>query len=194
MQTTTDRQQAIEWAKQLLDRDHFCIMDVETTGLHAEDEICSIGAIDCQGNVIFNRLVRPMVLIHPEAQKIHYISNEAVANESTFDVVFMDFLKAIGNRDLVIYNAEHELRFIRQSLKSLGVRIAFANSERRGCKIFTNGGSIHCAMLWYARFMGEWNDKHGDYKWQKLPNADHSSLGDCRATLGIIRQMSVAEP
>lgn len=191
--TLTDRQQAIDWAKQLLERDHFCILDTETTGLSNTDQICQLGLIDSSGNPLINTLVNPTVCVNPEATLIHGITDRMLANAPTFEEVFLQLWRVLGNRDLVIYNVEFDIRLIKQSLKPYGYQLAIPTSDRRGCKIFSNGGSIHCAMLWYAQFIGDWNNHHGNYKWQRLPGGDHSAIGDCRATLGIIRQMSVAE-
>ncbi|NJO78661.1 MAG: hypothetical protein HC827_09085 [Cyanobacteria bacterium RM1_2_2] len=47
-------------------------------------------------------------------------------------------------------------------------------------------------MKWYSQWVGEWNELHGDYRWQKLPSGDHSALGDCRATLTIIQEMAAS--
>jgi hypothetical protein len=33
------------------------------------------------------------------------------------------------------------------------------------------------------------NDYHQFYTWQKLPGGDHSALGDCLATLKVIKDM-----
>jgi DNA polymerase-3 subunit epsilon len=50
--------------------------------------------------------------------------------------------------------------------------------------------SIHCAMQRYAEWYGEWNDYFGSFRWQRLEGGDHSALGDCRATLELIRKMA----
>jgi len=44
-----------------------------------------------------------------------------------------------------------------------------------------------CAMDIYAQFIGEINPQTGTYKWQKLQGGDHTALGDCEATLSIIK-------
>lgn len=49
-------------------------------------------------------------------------------------------------------------------------------------------------MIQYARFFGQWDDWKNDYKWQRLPRAEHGAIGDCRATLKIIHEMTQAEP
>ena len=47
-----------------------------------------------------------------------------------------------------------------------------------------------CAMLKHAEWVGEWNDYHGSFRWQKLAGGDHSALGDCIATLETIKKMA----
>lgn len=192
-ETLTDYQAAIDWARELLKRDHFCILDTETTGLDNSDQIVQIALINSAGEPLLNSLVKPTVSISPQAAAIHGITDKFVSDAPTFEVVFMELMRAVGNRDLVIYNAEFDTRMIKQSLRAYGIQLAFATSERRGCRIFSNGGSIHCAMQWYSQWIGDWSEYHGNYKWQKLPGGDHSALGDCRATLGVIRQMAASE-
>ncbi len=50
-----------------------------------------------------------------------------------------------------------------------------------------------CAMVAYAQYVGEMNHKGTGYKWHKLRGGDHTALGDCRATLGLIRRMANGE-
>jgi DNA polymerase-3 subunit epsilon len=45
-------------------------------------------------------------------------------------------------------------------------------------------------MRQYAAFVGEWNEYHGNYRWQRLPGGDHSALGDARATLSLLKRMA----
>ena len=42
-------------------------------------------------------------------------------------------------------------------------------------------------MLQYAQFVGQWNDQYGNYRWHKLRGGDVTALGDCLATLDLIR-------
>ena len=45
-------------------------------------------------------------------------------------------------------------------------------------------------MLEYARFVGVWMAYKGEYKWQKLPSAQHGAIADCRATLQLLKMMA----
>jgi DNA polymerase-3 subunit epsilon len=186
----SDRSKAVDWAKKLLTDKNWIILDTETTGLGNQDEICEIAVLHPTGDVLLNERVRPTVPISPAATAIHGITDADVANSPRFDQIFIELLRAVKDSDLIIYNAYFDLRMIKQSLRALGVRLAFPTSDRRQCRIFTNGGSITCAMLWYSQWCGEWNSYYSNYKWQKLPGGDHSALGDCVATHTIIETMA----
>jgi DNA polymerase III subunit epsilon len=186
-----DRKVSIRWAKLILEKDNWCILDTETTGLGDSAEIVEIAAITSTSQ--YRSLVKPCTTISEGASKIHGITEDQVSDAPYFESAFLETWKTAKGKDLIIYNADFDLSLIRQSLKARGIQIAFPTSDRRGCRIFVNGGSIHCAMHYYSQWIGEWNDYHENYKWQKLPGGDHSALGDCRATLEIIKQMAGAD-
>jgi DNA polymerase III subunit epsilon len=52
--------------------------------------------------------------------------------------------------------------------------------------------SYECAMLAYSDWIGNWNEYHGNNRWQRLPGGDHTALGDCRATLKVLRKIAAA--
>ncbi|MBD1910897.1 3'-5' exonuclease [Leptolyngbya sp. FACHB-16] len=192
MTQQNDHQLAAMWAHELLKNSNFCILDTETTGLGSTDEIVQIAILSNLGYPLFNSLVKPTCPIGARATDIHGIDDEDVENAPTFSQLLVPILQAVGNKDLVIYNAEYDLKLIRQSLRPYGIHLAFPTSDRRQCRVFLNGGSIHCAMLQYSAWCGEWNDYHGNYRWQKLPGGDHSALGDCKATLSVMRRMAAS--
>lgn len=183
-----DREKSVEWASKILEEGNWCILDTETTGLGSHAEIVQIGVLT--PTTEWQSYVKPTTPITDSANAIHGIGYDQVVESRYFESVFLDIWKIVRSRDLIIYNAEFDLALIRQSLKARHFQIAFPTSDRRGCRIFVNGGSIHCAMHYYSQYVGEWNDYHGNYKWQKLPGGDHSALGDCHATLKIIKQMA----
>lgn len=186
----TDREKAVRWARELFTRDNWCILDTETTGLGNDAEICQISVINPKGETLTDTLIEPTVEIEPGAIAIHGITNDRVIGAGGFHLHLTPLLQAVRDKDVIIYNAEFDLKLLRQSARPYGIWLAFPTSDRRGCRIFLNGGSIHCAMQWYSQWVGEWNNYHGNYKWQKLPGGDHSALGDCRATLEVIRRMA----
>lgn len=192
-----DQQKAAKWAFDLLQTD-FCVLDTETTGLSSVAEICQIAVVDRLSQTLLDTLVKPTVSVEPGAYQIHGLDDEELKAAPSFDQVLIPLMKAIGKRDLVIYNCEFDLKLIRQSARAHGIPLAFPTSDRRQCRIWLGGGSIQCAMLQYSAWIGDWNDYHGNYRWQKLPGGDHSALGDCLATVKLIHEMaasySPAEP
>ncbi len=186
-----DRQEAAKWAYELMQRQDWCILDTETTGLSRDAQIVELGVLAPDETVLLDTLVTPTVEIEPEAVQVHGITRDRLAtrNAPAFETVFMPLLKAVGRGDVVIYNAEFDIRLIRQSIKPYGIQLAFPTSDHRGCRIFPNGGGIYCAMHWYSQWVGELRHD-GEYKWQRLPGGDHSAIGDCKAVLRIIRQMA----
>lgn len=63
----TDQSKAVDWAKRLLERGDFVVLDCETTGILPYAHPCEIGVIDPQGQVLFSELIKPPVLIDPGA-------------------------------------------------------------------------------------------------------------------------------
>jgi DNA polymerase III subunit epsilon len=189
MTKVNDRKESIEWAKAILSDDNWCIVDTETTGLGKLSQIVQIGAIASNGEQ-WQSLVKPTIAIDEKATEIHGITYEHVKDASYFEQVFVDLWQFVKDRSLIFYNAEFDLKLFRQSLRARNIQIAFPTSDKRKCRIFTNGGSIHCAMKQYSRYAGEWSEQYGEYKYQPLPDSKHSALEDCYATLQVIKKMA----
>jgi len=106
--------------KNELENLQYVIVDIETTGLNPEtEEIIEIGAFKTQGIVakdVFNTLIKPKKNIPLEAEKIHGISNEMVADKQYIEVVLPSFIDFVGNSVLVAHNADFDIGFIRHHL------------------------------------------------------------------------------
>ena len=175
------RKQAALWSRELLKRDPdtWVILDTETTGLGRDAEVIQIGVIDGTGNVLMdNILVKPTIPIAPDATAIHHITNEMVQDAPSFADVMPQLREVVEGKLLVIYNAQYDMRLLVQSGKAHRVTLSL------GIEGFT------CVMLQYAEWYGDWNDYHKSFRWQKLQGGDHSALGDCRATLEVIKKMA----
>jgi DNA polymerase-3 subunit epsilon len=176
-----DQRDAIDWARSVLKKwKKYVILDTETTGIKGADEIIQIAVIDLMGTVLFNENIRPSKKkrIAAEAIAVHGISMKSLEGCPTFADLEKPLKKAIGRRTIISYNAEFDARLYRQTYQLAGG--------------FLPRGEWECAMLQYARFIGEWNSYYNSYKWQKLDGGDHTALGDCLATLEVIRVMAGA--
>jgi len=178
-----DRCDAVFWSKSLL-KTEFIILDSETTGLW-NAEIVAISVIDQNGSVLLDSLLkpqRPSDLIEPGDRgiapvDIHGIHPEDVENAPDFGDVYPQLVEIMTGKHVVVYNAEFDLPLLN------------LECERRNLETIPWKRS-HCAMLWFAQWFGDWSYRHRNYRWQRLPGGDHTALGDCKATLRVLKTMA----
>lgn len=164
------------------------IIDTETTGLE-RGEICQIAMCDLLGLPLFTSLVKPVNGIPLDAQRIHGISNEMVKNAEPWTIVRQRVIELMIGKTIIIYNAVYDRKMMHQSDDACGL----PHFDYKAIAPF------HCAMLAYAEYRGEWNEYHGNYRWQRLSLAAeqcavvvqnaHDAIGDCLMTAGVIQVM-----
>lgn len=95
-------------------------LDVETTGLDAEDKLCSIGLVGVEGDEITTiyELVNEGKKIPPLASSINHITNEMLKSKSKFkDTQAYRFLLAHNNESTTIvgHNVKFDLAMLQKS-------------------------------------------------------------------------------
>lgn len=174
-----DRQKSIAWVTALFaNRESAVILDTETTGLDEEDEIIQIGVIDLDGNVLIDSFVRPEQReeILEEATEIHGITMDMLAGAPTFRELLPVLSAITHGKTIVAYNAEFDARLLDQTCAINGTTPMIRRWD--------------CAMLEYARFVGEIHPYFQNYRWHKLPNASHGAIGDCKAIHALLMSMN----
>lgn len=131
-------------------------LDTETTGFGSSAEIVDICILDTDGSVLIDTLVRPVESIPADATKVHGISTEMVASAPAWPDVWPQVKAALDGRVTAIYNADFDLRMLRQSLSRNGM--------------LQWPPQYFCAMELYAQFYGE-PGRNDSYRWQSLANA-----------------------
>ena len=102
------------------------VLDTETTGLSTEQghRIIEIGCVEMVNRRLtgrdFHRFLNPDREIDAGAEAVHGISRADLETEPRFHEVVDDLLEFIRDAELVIHNAEFDMRFINAELKSLG--------------------------------------------------------------------------
>ena len=163
-------------------------LDCETTGLRVGvDEVLQLSMIDGTGAVLINEYVKPERATEwPDAEAINWISPDMVADKPPLRV-YDDQINGIfaGAGLIVGYNSDgFDLPFLRAA----------------GITVPTNTPTFD-VMLAFTPIYGEWNEKHQDYKWQKLATCAsyygyqssgkyHNSLEDAQATLWCFTEMT----
>lgn len=140
-----------------------------------------IAVIGVDGSTLLDTLVKPGAPIPWDATRIHGITDDLVAGAPTFGQVHQQLMELLRGKRVVIYNADYDTRMIYQSGKLYAyLPVILADSWE-------------CAMEKYAAYIDEWNEYHGNYRWQRLPGGDHSARGDALATLAIVKRMAAAK-
>ena len=108
-------------------------LDTETTGLSAEqgDRIVEIGCIEMENRRLTGRTLHhylnPERSSHPDAVRVHGLTDEFLADKPLFADRVEEFLAFIGEDQLVIHNAQFDIGFLNAELERVG-RTKLANS------------------------------------------------------------------
>jgi DNA polymerase-3 subunit epsilon len=175
------KNEAIEWAKSVLDEfDKWVILDTETTGFF-DAEIVQIGIITLLGEVILDSYVKPTIPIPSEASAIHGITDEMVANSPDFPSIYPKIQDALEGKSVIIYNSEFDIATLEYccELSSLST----LELKKRAV----------CLMKFWAIFYGQWSNYYDGYVWQPLVGGDHTAIGDCQASFKLIELMASSQ-
>lgn len=159
------------------------ILDTETTDL--DGYIVQIAVLGVNGAVPFYSLVNPLAPIAPAAQAIHGLTAARLANAPVFAAIEAALRDILTGRPVWAYNAEFDGDILAGDVWRVQPRPLWPGWQNWAREL-----DWHCAMELYAQWYGEWSPYHGNYRWQPLPGGDHTALGDCRATLAVLKQMA----
>ena len=105
------------------------ILDTETTGLFVRDghRIVEIGCIELEDLVPtknrFHCYLNPERKVSERALEVHGYTDEFLSTQKKFYDVVDEFLNFIGNKRLVIHNAEFDLSHLNNELALLGKKM-----------------------------------------------------------------------
>ena len=104
-------------------------LDTETTGLDPSAEIIEMCVVNHDGTVLLETYVKPVRPIPLDAVRIHGISGEMVADAPNWPEVWPTVEAVIRGRYIGIYNAEFDLKMMRQSQQRYGMAWEFPFSR-----------------------------------------------------------------
>jgi DNA polymerase-3 subunit epsilon len=100
-------------------------LDTETTGLSAEngDRIIELGCIEMVHRRLSGRTlhhyVNPERPSHPDAVRVHGITDEFLADKPLFGAIADEFLEFVAGAELIIHNAAFDIGFLDEELRRL---------------------------------------------------------------------------
>jgi len=185
----SSRQQSIQFARQVIAQDPV-YLDTETTGLEKQDEIIEISILGDRGETLMQSLVKPSQAIPISSERIHGISNAAVQAAPAWPILWMQLRPILLNRVIVAYNADFDIRMMRQS------------HGRYRLPWKENLKTVDLLKI-YAQYRGEWDDQKRGWKFVSLstagkecgislPNA-HRALADCLLTRALLHFIAESE-
>ncbi|MBN8510595.1 MAG: DNA polymerase III subunit epsilon [Burkholderiales bacterium] len=101
-------------------------LDTETTGLDAEggDRIVEIGCVEMVARRLTGNhrhyYLNPQRSSHPDALRVHGLSDEFLADKPRFDEVAEELLAFLAGAEIVIHNAPFDVGFLDRELQRCG--------------------------------------------------------------------------
>ncbi len=104
------------------------ILDTETTGLDAlkGDRLVEVGCVEIVNRMPTGREFHAFIFpedrqVHPEAERIHGLTNEFLRDKPPFKSIAKEFLAFIEDSPLVIHNATFDVGFLNMELARLNM-------------------------------------------------------------------------
>lgn len=98
-------------------------LDTETTGLdpYSGHRVVEIGCVEMVNHIatgnVFHAYLNPERDMPAEAERIHGLSSQFLADKPLFKMIAQSFLSFIGDSRLVIHNAAFDLKFLNAELE-----------------------------------------------------------------------------
>ena len=105
------------------------VLDTETTGLDPQsgDRIVEIGCLEIHNHMptgkFFHEYINPEREMPASAFAIHGLSTEFLSDKPKFSDISGSFLEFIGKSQLIIHNADFDLRFLDSEMTLAGVEL-----------------------------------------------------------------------
>lgn len=157
-----------------IEKEKYLILDTETTGMNWNDEIIEIAITDLDGNVKFESLVKPKILIPKRIQTYTGITNEMVENSPNWEEVWRNVGDIIQDKILIIYNADFDINKILYSCELHRIKKPIIKAV--------------CVMKMYKRI----NKIRDRLKLETVVGYEikHRAASDCRAVVDLIKKVN----
>jgi len=102
------------------------VLDTETTGLDWKngDRVIEIGCVELRNRMLtgqrYHVYINPKRAISADAQAVHGISNDFLADKCVFAAIAQEFEDFVRDAELVIHNAPFDIGFLVNELKLAG--------------------------------------------------------------------------
>lgn len=177
-----------EWARAICNKRPL-ILDTETSGLEAHQEVIELGLVELDGSVILNTLIQCQADIPVDATNIHGITKTMLTSAPSFPNVWAT-LQPYQDRDIIIYNATFDIPFLMQTAARYRIRLPRLKS--------------HCLMIQYLRYITALQQQQEENRPNShsldmacahfgIPVGGHRALSDAQAARNVLRSLAGLE-
>lgn len=167
------RKEAIVLAQNILaNKAGYIIFDTETTGLEYNDVIIHFAVMDLDEQMLIDTKINPISRrrISQEAKEVHGMTLKDLKGAPSFEDVVAQFLPLVVDKKILSYNARFHMRMFQQSYENEGLKGGLLNFDFVDVKAS------------YQDYTGQYNIA--------LPGRTNTGIGDCKATLAVIKEMA----
>lgn len=166
------------WARRLMQRDDWLVVDVETTGLGMNAELVEVAVVGDTGETLLDSVVRPRSPPESGASRVHGLYIDTLRNHPRFEQIHGMLARLLTRRIVIAYNAEFDQHVLDHTCCAAGM-------PRIDC-------TWECAMLRYEQWRGFRASLATACEIESIANTAprHRALPDARAAWSLIRRMA----
>ena len=170
--------------------------DTETTGVDLDSEVIELAVVSHDGEILWNRLYKPMKKIPEFITGITHISEDMVANCFHVSKDSAGIFSLFEGKFAVAYNGNFDQKLLLQSFKMC---LKGFNASRLPY------ATMQDVMKLYAEYRGEPNKWNNGYRWWKLveatdfmeieaPKDFHRAVADAEMTRRLLVKLAGGTP
>lgn len=160
-----------------MQRADWLVLDLETTGLGIDAAPVAVAVVGAGGEVLLDALIRPTGLISPGAQRVHGLTDEAVAGAPEFSLVHERLWALACDKTVVAFNAAFDRSVLDRECRRVGAP--------------SIGSTWECALERYEEWRGFRASLATACEIEGLRiRPRHVARGDAEATWLLLRRMA----
>lgn len=117
----------------LLGIDNFVVIDTETTGMTADDEVIELAVVNMDGTVLYDSTFCPKTEVSCFASAVNHITTESLCDSPEFAGEWNKIKALIGNKKILAHNASFDKRMIKQTLEKYNMDASVVETLFCGC-------------------------------------------------------------
>lgn len=105
----------------LLDIENFVVIDTETTGMTADDEVIELAVVDMDGTVLYDSTFCPVTEVNCFATAVNHLTNDCLCDSPDFADEWSKIKALIDDRKILAHNGKFDKRVIKQTLEKRNI-------------------------------------------------------------------------